>query len=180
MNLNKKFNKIFSMLINDKNKKNKLLKLLNTFYEQNKNEEITLCLIKMLIINIYTDSNNFDLSYNIINFIVFRLDKKIKIKLLKIISNFNLSKQFYLSDKLIKQISLNTTLFLKKPSNDKFNIIYNLLHELKKINLKYIENKCIIYNFCITDLIKSNNISKKNSNNIFKNIVLNINKFILN
>ena len=177
MKIYSKFNKIFSMLINNKFKEKQIIKYLQKYYNQIVNEEILLCLIKIIIILIYKNIKNIDNIINILNYLTNNTNSKFKIKMINYISNLNMSKQFNLSEEFIEKLCINShSLFIKDTQLDlNIQIWFNILISVNKLKINSLELKCSIYN----ELIKDKNIiNSKNYKIELNNFINNVNMYL--
>ena len=177
MKIYSKFNKIFSMLINDGLKKTKIISLLQDLYNQIRNEEIILCLIKIIIILIYKDIKNIDNVVYILDYLVYKLENNFKIKMINYISSLKLAKQFTLSEELIESLTINTLNLFMKDINIMIKIWYNILISINKLKIKSLEIKCTIYNQIITDFDFINSTNYKME---LSDLILKINQYLIN
>nr|QFG74282.1 MAG: hypothetical protein [Megaviridae environmental sample] len=157
MKIRIRFDKIFTMLIDNVNDKDKLINLLDKLYCKIKNEELILCLIKILIIIIYKNIDNLIKANTILYFIINDLDINTVNKILNFFKNIDLSKQFLISDKILEQISLNSLYLLENCDNDIFKVWYKILSKTKNVKIKSLNIKCVIYTTIIKDLHKFKN-----------------------
>ena len=170
-----KFYKIIKLLVKDENITYKIIKLINSFHKKYNNEELKLCLVKVLIIFIYNNNENSLIFIDVMNYFLKELNSDIKRKILKLFENMNLSKQFLISDYIMDRIVKLNFFLLSDCSNKSFELWYDLLCCISKIRIKTVEVKSSLYSIMLNEIINNKDSSKE----LFKNVFL-IENYIYN
>jgi hypothetical protein len=170
-----KFYKIIKLLVKDENITYKIIKLINSFHKKYNNEELKLCLVKVLIIFIYNNNENSLIFIDVMNYFLKELNSDIRKKILKVFENMNLSKQFLISDYIMDRIVKLNFFLLSDCSNKSFELWYDLLCCISKIRIKTVEVKSSLYNIMLNEIINNKDSSKE----LFKNVFL-IENYIYN
>jgi hypothetical protein len=119
MKIYNRFKNIFDIFIS-KEESNKLLDLLHLMYTKKiLNDELTLNLIKALVLILYMNKDNYSVYYQLLNYITFDMNKKIRKNILTQLECLDLSIQLNLNEKCIDKIIINTNiLFLNSQQID--------------------------------------------------------------
>ena len=137
MKICNKFKKIFDIFI-EKEKSRKLLQLVNLMYEKKiLDEELTLNLLKALILILYINKDNYDVYYELLTYITFNMNKKFRKYTISKLQNLDLSLQFNLDEKFVDKIIINTNLLM-------LNTTFVDIESLIDLWLVIIDNICSI------------------------------------
>jgi hypothetical protein len=179
MNINKKFKNIFYILTNDKKSIDTLINKLQLMYDNKIVDiELVLNIIKGLIFLLSIDNNKV---YDYIKI----FDYFIELNNKNILNDFNIinfSKQFKVNDIKINKIIINTDYIINNTNDTEYkyiiNFIFNVTKKIVKIKTS-INNKIMIYNIYMDDVIYNLNTKNLNYHNMkFNELINNINKFI--
>jgi hypothetical protein len=124
---------LFNYLVNN-TESNKLVNLLNQMLENNLlNEELYLNLIKGLILIIYLNKDCFDIYYNILHYINFKMNSRLKMDCFDKLKNLHLSQQQYISDTTIENIIIYTHNYIINDISMQHNTIDDVITNLINI-----------------------------------------------
>lgn len=138
MRLNKMFGDLFDKILNSKDKRKELLKIIKKYHKNNLlDNELALCLIKSLILILSYHPNKIDNCINIIKKYSF-CNKLLQNDIFKCLKNYNLNNQFNLSDEIVEKIIYNTIIFLENiyliAEDQIYSIWFLIINNVKKLN----------------------------------------------
>lgn len=168
MNVIKKFNKIFNILINDKRNNILLLELQKLHNLDLIKTELLLNIIKGIIFTLYLDYNKID-KYILI-FKSIQLNYENNKMFFTYFNNLDFSEQFNYNENKINNIFYHIDIFFYNNYENKniFEIQYFIIKEINNLNID-LSNKIDLY---VIILKYINNISFKNNlNKIKKNLI---------